>query len=62
MNNRPPVKVYDRNRTKVIGEVSAQSTSIGAAQAVGVEATLKSKVEGEWVWVVSGHDPFEGLN
>lgn len=45
------VKVYDKDRKKVLAVVSPRVTSVGAARAAGVRACEYAKVGNEYAWV-----------
>ena len=45
------VKVYAQDRVTVLGVVTKQTTSIGAAKAAGTIAAYQAKIDGAWAWV-----------
>jgi hypothetical protein len=49
------IKVYDTDRKTVLGKVSRQTTSIGAAKLAGTVAARFTKIDGEWAWVAKDH-------
>lgn len=52
MGKTKEVKVYDKDRKKVLATVNSRATSIGAAKAAGAKAAQYAKVNGEYAWVV----------
>ncbi len=53
--DRPRIKVYAADRETVLGTVSWQTSSIGAAKVAGTLAARYTKIDGEWVWVAKDH-------
>jgi hypothetical protein len=49
------IKVYDTDRKTVLGTVSRQTTSIGAAKLAGTMAARFTKIDGEWAWVAKDY-------
>ena len=53
--NTNRIKVYDTDRKTVLGTVSRQTTSIGAAKLAGTMAARYTKINGEWCWVAKDY-------
>lgn len=49
------IKVYGTDRKTVLGTVSRQTTSIGAAKLAGTVAALFTKIDGAWAWVAKDY-------
>ena len=55
MSNTHTVKVYSEDRKTLLGEVSAQTRSPGAAKAAGSLTAFQSKVNGEMAWIAKSY-------
>lgn len=59
--DKKEVKVYDKDRKKVLATVNQSTRSIGAAKAAGGQAAEYARVNGEYAWVLKEAPEFKKI-